>query len=129
MAPAILLTTVISGCRGTEDDEGPPVRATHEFKGTADPAYVGNWVDENKMSTLDLKEDGTASIVAVQMSASGRNESKLSGEWKVDPPSLLLRYKAGGEDVTLKYAAKLNGDALELVQAGNNHKNNYHRKK
>lgn len=125
---AVLLAAAIIGCSPPEDDEAMPVRATHAFSGSIDPAYVGHWIGNDKMSALDLKGDGSAKIMSATESAGGRNESNIAGEWRVDKPSLLLRYKAGTEEVTLKYQANLKGDSLELIQSGNNHKNSYKRK-
>jgi len=117
------------GCQKPEEPDGPPVRKTYVMSGAPDPAFVGNWAGKDKMSNLELKEDGSAKIMAATLSASGRNETRLNGEWKVDKPNLFLKYKSGASDVTLKYEAKLNGDSLELIQAGNNHKNAYQRVK
>jgi hypothetical protein len=122
---AVLLAAAITGCTPPEEDEGPPKRATHVFSGTIDPAYVGQWVGDDKMSNLDLKGDGSAKIMSATESAKGRSETSIAGEWRVEKPSLLLRYKVGSEEVTLKYKADLKGDSLELIQAGNNHKNLY----
>jgi hypothetical protein len=127
LAMAIVSAIAIVGCSPSEVDESLPTRAVHAFTGAVDPAYVGHWKGNDKMSGLDLKEDGTATIMSATESAGGRAESKITGEWKVDKPSLLLRYKMGTQEVTLKYQAKLNGDSLELIQSGNNHKNSYRR--
>jgi hypothetical protein len=67
--------------------------------------------------------------MSATQSAKGRSETSIGGEWRVDKPSLLLRYKVGSEEVTLKYKADLKGDSLELIQSGNNHKNRYKRVK
>jgi len=119
----------MAGCQSADEDEGPPKRASHEFVGEVDPAYAGSWAGQDKMSGLELGKDGTAKILAATMSAKGRSESKIPGEWRVSKPSLLLRYKVGKDEVTLKYKATLKGDTLELIQAGNNHKNVYRRAK
>jgi hypothetical protein len=125
---ATLLAVAIIGCSPPEDDEGMPTRTTHAFSGSIDPAYAGHWIGDDKMSGLDLNEDGSAKIMSATQSAGGRSESNIAGEWRVDKPSLLLRYKAGSQEVTLKYQANLKGDSLELIQSGNNHKNTYKRK-
>ncbi len=117
------------GCQKPEEPDGPPVRKTYVITGSPDPAFAGSWVGKDKMSSLELKPDGTAKIMAASMSVSGRSETNLEGEWRVEKPTLYLKYKSGASDVTLKYEAHVNGDSLELIQAGNNHKNLYQRTK
>jgi hypothetical protein len=116
----------IYGC-ASEVDEEMPKRAVHAFEGEVSKEFVGDWKASDNMSGLNLKEDGSAEILAVTMSQSGRNESKLPGEWKVNEKDLLLKYKSGNSDVVLKYAAELKGDSLKLVQAGNGHTTTYKR--
>lgn len=126
IAVTVLAVTAVWGC-ASDVDESMPQRAVHAFEGEIKKEFAGEWKADDNLSGLDLKEDGSASILAVTMSQGGRNESKLPGQWKVSDKSLLLKYKSGDSDVVLKYEAELKGDSLKLVQSGNGHTTSYKR--
>lgn len=77
------------------------------------------------MSQLDLRKDGTTTIVARSYGPGGGSKSNLEGQWAISGSDLYLKYSQNGQEVVLKEKARLAGGQLETVQEANHHKTTY----
>lgn len=112
---ALGVSVALVGCGPNEEDAPfePPAPKAIAFEGKIDPAYVGDWSTDSKLSQLTLEESGKASMVNV---APGRGKSESKGEWKLSDGHLLFKLEGAAEGMVTRYAAKLDGDRLHLTQ-------------
>lgn len=123
---ALIVFTAIalSGCNSEQEEMVPSEPPAIAFEGKVDPALVGQWETESKLSSLDLGSDGAAAMTNV---APGRGTSTAKGEWRVSEKRLLFRLE-GADRVTV-YEVEYEADKLHLKQKSTKLDIEYLRKK
>lgn len=109
---------LLVSCAPPEEEEAPATGPKKvDFAGKVDPALVGSWKADSGAS-LDLKEDGKATIVSTSSSPGGPVKTTAEGNWLVADGSLLLKYTVSGQPETvIKYKFGLAGKELTLTNS------------
>lgn len=130
MGAALIGAALAFGCRKADaEDEPAVVPKAVAFEGQVDSKFAGAWTSANAGSILDLEKDGSATITTAIHSQNGKSTATNSGHWLVSGSDLVLRYAdASRNETTVKYAAKLSGNTLELQQPGGRLKTTYTKK-
>lgn len=106
----------LCGCAEPEPDTpsaGPPAVA---FEGKVEPDLVGAWKTDDGRSGLELGKDGTLKVLFVAATPGGDSKSTHVGEWRADAGKLVMRYRTGEQEATVRYAYQKSGNQMTLTQ-------------
>lgn len=104
------------GCAEPEADVMPSAPPSVVFEGKVAPDLVGAWKTDDGRSGLELGKDGTLKVLLVAATPGGDSKSTYVGEWRVHSDNLLLRYRTGEQDATVRYPFHRAADVMTLTQ-------------
>lgn len=108
---AVFALALLGGCNSSEEEFTPETPPAIVFEGEIEPALVGQWETKSKLSSLDLKAEGTALMTNV---APGRGTSTTKGEWRLADKRLLFRVE--GMDRVNAYEVEFDTKKLRMKQ-------------
>jgi hypothetical protein len=104
---------LLAGCAQEEAPFEPEQPKQIAFDGEIKPELVGLWSTKGDISSMDLKEDGSAKMIN---KAVGRGASEVDGRWKAQAEKLLIETNGTNGPVVVSYGYVLKGDSLQITQ-------------